>query len=241
MRGDVMKGDAGDIDSADELPRSRPVLSDEKILLVALEIAETDGLAALTMRAIGERLGADPTAVYRYFPKKADLVAAMADRLFAALPVATTEGTWRERIEELTLAARALYREHPTLTTLLATSDETLESLVRVNETLVAALVEAGLDSRAAALFHQVIVASVLGAAVIDSSWNIGDDDERATLRRAYAALPPKQYPALVANVDHLFPDADDVFDFTLQLVLDAIEATADRSTEPRSIGEPTT
>ncbi len=200
----------------------------------AVDIAEVDGISRMTMRAIGERLGADPTAVYRYFPKKADLLAAMADRLFSALPVDSPGESWRQRIEHGMRAARQLYREHPSLTTLLATSDETLEGLVRINESIMQALTEAGLDARQAALFHQVLVSTVLGHAVVDSSWAVDDGEERDAAR----AVPTRrcrhsEYPTLVAHSEHLFPDLDDVFDLTLQLILDAIEAAAaTRSTE---------
>lgn len=205
------------------------MLSEEKILGVALDIAESAGISKMTMRAIGERLGADPTAVYRYFPKKADLLEAMANRLFAAVPLGDQDGSWRHRIENLTTAARHLYRDHPSLTTLLATSDDTLDSIVAINETLLAALLDAGLQPAEAALFHQAIISTVLGAAVLDSTGAFTDDDERETLRRVYSALPPQRYPALAANAAQLFPAADDVFDLTLRLMLDAIENAAHR------------
>jgi AcrR family transcriptional regulator len=207
--------------------RPRPILTEEKIVQAAVDIAEVDGIARMTMRAIGERLGADPTAVYRYFPKKADLLAAMADRLFSALPIEAPERPWRQRIERSMRAARQLYRDHPSLTTLLATSDETLEGLVRINESTMTALVDAGLDARRAALFHQVLVSAVLGHAVVDSSWAVDDGEERDAVRRAYSALPPQSFPTLVAHSEYLFPELDDVFELTMQLILDAIETAA--------------
>ena len=240
MRGTSSETGSGSVPTAPRRPR--PVLSEEKILGVALEMAESDGISKMTMRAIGERLGADPTAVYRYFPKKADLLEAMANRLFAEVPLGDRDAPWRARIEHMTDAARKLYRDHPTLTTLLATSDDTLDSLVTINEHLLVALLDAGLQPEQAAVFHQAIISSVLGAAILESNGAFTDDDERATLRRIYSALPPEQYPALAANAAHLFPEADDVFDLTLQLTLDAIEHAANHhSHQVRPTPESTT
>jgi TetR/AcrR family transcriptional regulator, tetracycline repressor protein len=52
------------------------------VLAAALELAR-GGLDAVSMRALGTRLGADPTAVYRYFRTKDELLDAMADAVVA--------------------------------------------------------------------------------------------------------------------------------------------------------------
>jgi AcrR family transcriptional regulator len=62
--------------------RDRAVsLSSELIVDRALELTEREGAAVLTMRRLGEELGVDPTAVYRYFRDKDELVLACLDRL----------------------------------------------------------------------------------------------------------------------------------------------------------------
>ena len=60
----------------------RGSLSRDKVLAAALELAR-GGLDAVSMRALGARLGADPTAVYRYFRTKDELLDAMADAVVA--------------------------------------------------------------------------------------------------------------------------------------------------------------
>ncbi|HEY7880008.1 MAG TPA: helix-turn-helix domain-containing protein, partial [Streptosporangiaceae bacterium] len=60
----------------------RGSLSRDKVLTAAFELARA-GLDAVSMRALGARLGADPTAVYRYFRTKDELLDAMADAVVA--------------------------------------------------------------------------------------------------------------------------------------------------------------
>jgi AcrR family transcriptional regulator len=50
---------------------------------VAMEFVEEHGLGQLTMRALGEQLGVDPTAVYRHFPSKEVMIEAMLDQMMA--------------------------------------------------------------------------------------------------------------------------------------------------------------
>ena len=52
----------------------------------SLRLLDTGGVAGFSMPKLGRALGADPTAVYRHFASKDDLVLAIADRLI--------EGRW---------------------------------------------------------------------------------------------------------------------------------------------------
>lgn len=54
-------------------------LSQEAILEVALAVLERDGSQALSMRAVAAELQVAPNALYRYYPGKAELVAALAE------------------------------------------------------------------------------------------------------------------------------------------------------------------
>lgn len=54
-------------------------LSQDTILEVALTVLERDGPQALSMRAVATELQVAPNALYRYYPGKAELVAALAE------------------------------------------------------------------------------------------------------------------------------------------------------------------
>jgi len=54
-------------------------LSQDTILEVALAVLEREGSQALSMRALAAELNVAPNALYRYFPGKAELVAALAE------------------------------------------------------------------------------------------------------------------------------------------------------------------
>ena len=60
--------------------RTQPLALDE-ILAAALDIVDTDGLAALTMRRLGSTLGVDPMMIYRHVPDKAGLLDLALERV----------------------------------------------------------------------------------------------------------------------------------------------------------------
>lgn len=63
--------------------RARDSLSRELIVAAAEEIAQRDGLEKLTFQAIGEKLGAHPTSLYRHFRDKDELMLVLIDTLRA--------------------------------------------------------------------------------------------------------------------------------------------------------------
>ena len=103
-------------------PRGRPRASEAKlsadaILDAALALLAEKGLPALTMRALARRLGADPMALYHYFPVKSALLGAAAERSVSALrPRMRAGADWRERLHALARAyLRTIHRSRELL------------------------------------------------------------------------------------------------------------------------------
>jgi AcrR family transcriptional regulator len=67
-------------------PGPKPGLSVEVIIDAAVGVADVDGMAGLSMRAVGERLGRTAMSLYTYVPTKGDLVDLMYDRVLGELP-----------------------------------------------------------------------------------------------------------------------------------------------------------
>ncbi|MEU5675167.1 TetR/AcrR family transcriptional regulator [Micromonospora sp. NPDC047762] len=97
-------------------PTSRsagPALSVGRIVRVAIDIADAEGLDALTMRRVGEALGVGTMSVYTYVPGKAELVAVMIDTAYGEMSRPAVEGDWRTRLERIARDNLALYQRHP--------------------------------------------------------------------------------------------------------------------------------
>src|SRR5215469_13835200 len=61
--------------------RPRGSLTPDMIITESLRLLDTEGSDGFSLPKLGRALGADPTAVYRHFASKDDLVLAIADRL----------------------------------------------------------------------------------------------------------------------------------------------------------------
>jgi AcrR family transcriptional regulator len=86
----------------------------DAVVAAAIEIADTDGLTALTIRAVASKLGIAPMAIYTYVPGKAELLDLMLDSVHLQMPRADLdEMPWRERVSVIASENRAMLDEHP--------------------------------------------------------------------------------------------------------------------------------
>jgi DNA-binding transcriptional regulator YhcF (GntR family) len=92
------------------------VLSQQRIVAAALAIADSEGLAAVSMRRVAHELGMATMSLYRYVPGKDDLVMLIADAAFAEdkLPATPPYG-WRARLEVVARLQWKIYHKHPWL------------------------------------------------------------------------------------------------------------------------------
>jgi len=211
-------------------PVRRVRLDRAAILAVAERIVAAEGLDALSMRRIGSELGADPTAVYRHYRSKQELLGALAERLFEDAPALDPAAPWQQRLRAELRHERSRYRVHPDVAALLARRPDDDPHLVGMNERVLALLADAGLPPAAAARFFHLIENVVVGSGLYATLLDHADDPcvaDRAAMRRAYASLDRDLLPHAVAAAPHLFPEQDAIFEDAVDLLIDAIERAA--------------
>ena len=91
-------------------------MSTGDVVAAAVELADTQGLAAVTVRALGEALAVSTMSVYTHVGSRDDLVVLMADHAHAELPRPPFgRAGWRTRVRRVAEANLDLYRRHPWL------------------------------------------------------------------------------------------------------------------------------
>jgi AcrR family transcriptional regulator len=94
----------------------KPALTPDDVIQAAIDIADEDGLSAVTMQAVTARLGYTTMAIYRYFPSKEALYDAIVDAGMGQPPApATPRGSWRDDLTRLAHAKRAMFCARPWL------------------------------------------------------------------------------------------------------------------------------
>ena len=200
----------------------RGSLSRDKVLAAALELAR-GGLDAVSMRALGARLGADPTAVYRYFRTKDELLDAMADAVVAGDRPVPQTGRPAEDLAAAFENFRRSLLAHPALVPVVARRPPAGEATREGADRVLALLAGAGLDAATAAAAYQALLFYTLGHALLEAPYALMGPDatgqERQQVRDQLAASSPSQ-DHLAAAAPRLYTDMDRQFRYGLGLML---------------------
>ena len=93
-------------------PSPRGALSAQGIVREAMRLADNAGLAGLSMRALGRRLGVEGMALYHHFANKEALLDALVDEVFRDM--ALPEGRdWQRGLRARSVSERMVLRRHP--------------------------------------------------------------------------------------------------------------------------------
>jgi AcrR family transcriptional regulator len=96
----------------------RSGLTVKGIVTTALEIADSEGVEALSMRSVAERLGVGAMSLYTYVPGKTELIDLMLDTVYGELYASVEEpsrqeGDWRAALRFIAQRNWDLYLAHP--------------------------------------------------------------------------------------------------------------------------------
>jgi AcrR family transcriptional regulator len=166
----------------------------QQILDAALALADERGLGAVSMRAVAERVGVTPMALYPYVGNKEALLDGLVDRLLANLlpwaqAVGSAAGDWRDRLREGGRTIRAVSRRHPSAYALLLSRPSVTRDAVRVVDAIYSLLLEAGVAPREVPRLQRLLSTFVLGYATSEVNGRFSEGTLNERSRRA-------QFPA---------------------------------------------
>lgn len=203
----------------------KPSHSHEEFVAAAIDLADRDGLAALTLKALGTAVGASTTAIYRYFPDKDALAVAMRESLLGQAMVGAAAGTdARDRIITAALAFRRTAQLHPCLADLMVTSALEGDNASAVPWFIGSALEELGLSGRLLVRGYRQLESFVVGTSVFDFS---GAPSHLADRYMRMRILGNPDVDAVLTGPSAVEQVNEEAFAATLTTLVDALAAAA--------------
>lgn len=224
---------------------AREPLSRDRVLRGAVRLADSEGLAAVSMRRLGTELGVEAMSLYHHVSGKEALLDAMVEHVGAELNAEVSgiglphrADDWSAVLRTRALAARTVMLRHPWMPAVLQTRTTMSLEVVRYYDGVVAILTAGGFDHD---LTHHALHA--LGSRVIGFTQELfdpgdaGEDTSEEVLAQMAETVP--HLMAMLAAVAHTDgPDqtlgwCDDrtEFEFGLDVVLDGLERRRPRGT----------
>jgi AcrR family transcriptional regulator len=204
--------------------------SREQIAWAALAISDEHGIDSLNMRRLAAEVGLSPMGLYRYFRNKEELYEGMVAAASEEVAVDLPEGDWRERIRALVRGMRVALERHPSAVELRLRRPMLTEGALRVTETGLSALRNAGFDRATATRAFRTLWLYAFASAAFNAPR--APEETRRLARATLSALPPDRFPEMTAAADEAAAtmSGDEQFDFGLDLLVDSLERRLDAS-----------
>ncbi|WP_116133545.1 TetR/AcrR family transcriptional regulator [Tropicimonas sp. IMCC34043] len=225
-------------------PERRPApvpLSRDRIVNAAIELADAEGLSAVSLRKVAGLLGSGPMRLYGYIDTKEELLDLMVDAVYAEMIAeGPLDGGWQDALRTMAHRTRGVVHRHAWLTVLLSGRPHQGPNAMIHREASLAALSgQPGFADIAVALQAlKTVNAYVVGALqdeaserhAIQASGMTDEEWQLATYPYLQRMLATGRFPniaRIVEEVDH--PSHAEEFERGLQIILDGIAARMNR------------
>ena len=205
------------------MPWTRP-----QLLRAAIEIADTRGIEALSMRGLSRELGGGTMSLYNHIANKDDLLDGMVDLVFAEVEVRAT-GDWKTVMRERAIAMRAALTRHPWAIGLMESRRTPGPATLHHHDAVIGCLRDAGFSVRLTAQAFSTLDSYIYGFALQERSLAFGTPEETSELAKAFLLhFPTKEYPRLAElTTEHVLQpgyEYGNEYPIGLDLILDGLE-----------------
>ncbi|ORA09024.1 TetR/AcrR family transcriptional regulator C-terminal domain-containing protein [Mycobacterium asiaticum] len=189
----------------------RVALTRERVLQAALQIVDTEGVEALSMRRLAQAVDREAMSLYRYAENKAALLDGIVELVLSELAIDAGAADWRAELCELARNFRRLALAHPNVVPLLVTRPLATPlglrppGLLRPLEDFLELLVSAGFTAPQALHAYRLFF-GFLNGHILDELQEVVENPEETDylLRLGLHRLPLSQFPKIRAVASEL-------------------------------------
>ncbi|MFF0495334.1 TetR/AcrR family transcriptional regulator [Nocardia aobensis] len=209
----------------------KPSLSLERIVTEAIALADAEGMAAVSMQRLAERLGCAKMALYRYVPGKAELTALMLDYGMGEPPRVTVADSdpepWREALRQWAHTLYERYRDHPWTVDLTVGPRPMGPNELGWMEASLAPLAGTGL--RGSERLDTVVLLNGHLRSLVQQTTGRGPEEAESDIARQVGevlAAHADRYPEVVAAFADTSPDGRNAaLNYGIERILDGVAA----------------
>lgn len=198
-------------------------------MVAAIRFADEFGLAALSLRELGRAMGVSPTAVYRYFRDKDDLIVQIRETLLAqVIDTDPTKTPPQEFIIATALAYRRMAKFHPCFSQVMVLAVTEGDAAQATPELLVGALEALGLEGEAVIRGYRQLESFVVGTSYFDFADAPNHLQERLDRMRN---VDRPDFKTAFGDPNDVERINEEAFEATIRMLIDALVAQAGNPT----------
>jgi AcrR family transcriptional regulator len=178
---------------------SKAPVNRKRTLELALEVADSEGIRAVTMRRLARELGVEAASLYHHVRGKGEILDGLVDTVSAEIELPAPTPGWRDTIHRRARNTRAVLLRHPWAMSLMASRTTPGPATLALLEAGIRALREGGFPVAKAAHAVSAVDSYVHGFVLQEVNLPFHDETELASMTGAIM----EQFPA--SDYPHLF------------------------------------
>lgn len=209
----------------------REPLTRDRIFRAALQFVDEHGLQTLSMRKLASELGVEAMSLYNHIDNKDDILAGIADLVFAEVEIPSAEsGGWEQHLRRVSETAREALSRHSNVAPIIIAGPNRGPAYLHMMESVIGTMREAGFTADMAHHGWHTLVAHVLGYVLQETATPIlvSSNPARAAGSRSVslADLPRDEFPHIV-EIAPLLAECEtaDEFEFGLDVIVSGLAA----------------
>jgi AcrR family transcriptional regulator len=195
------------------------------------------GIAALSMRKLGQSLGVEAMSLYNHVASKDDLLDGIVETVVGEIDLPAEGGHWRAEMRRRAVSAREVLTRHPWATMVMETRPGTGQAAMRYYDAVIGCLRNAGFSIALAAHAFSVLDSYIYGFVLQETGMPFETEEELADVAGVILRqLPAEEYPHFYEMItEHALQPGYSYaaeFEFGLDLILDGLERMLDDGPE---------
>jgi AcrR family transcriptional regulator len=210
----------------------RAPLNRDRVVRAAVALADESGIAALSMRKLGEAVGVEAMSLYNHVAGKEDLLDGMIDLVFSEIDLPPADGDWRPAMRRRAVSAREVLSRHRWAIGLMESRSTPGAATLRHHDAVLGCLRAGGFSVELTAHAYSLLDSYIYGFALQEAGLPFDTGEEaREVAQDISGEFTAGQYPHLTElTIEHVLKPGysySNEFEIGLDLILDGLARAA--------------
>jgi AcrR family transcriptional regulator len=229
---------------AEAVAERRAPLSRERVLRAAMDLADREGIDALSMRSLAREVGVEAMSLYHYVRSKDELLAELTDQVRHEIELPQARpAEWKSAIRRMAMSYHAALRRHPWVHTVKPDPARVGQRTLTYMEWTLGTLRRGGFSPRMTHHAYHILDSHVVGSA----QWEAGivqaipkgklADVAKTVMERMPMDRFPYMYEHMQQHMGGATKGDKHPFELGLDLILDGLDGLRDEAPKRKRSG----
>ena len=208
--------------------QAKPLLSRERILQQAIQLADTTGIEGLSMRKLADALGVKAMSLYNHFANKDEIIDGLVECVIAEIDVPQLAAEqWKEALLVRANSAHKALLAHPWATQAIVSRMNVGPNILAYIDKTVGCLIKAGFSIEMADHIWNAMDNHIYGFTLQELNFPLQEDEYVEAAAGFIDMIPVEKYPHMNALSTHIIEgkyNGIHDFEFGLNILLQGLE-----------------